>query len=302
MTEPRSAVELFLSATAAEMLRREIRRARGNEVCFVAKVAEGGEVVEPRVLARGHASAVLALVKEPEPGGLLIHNHPSGLLEPSEADFAVAAQLWEQGLGFAIIDNDASELYVVVEPPEAREAEPLELDALDADLGPGGPLSLRHPRYEDRPQQRAFSRMIGALYNEGGVGVAEAGTGTGKSVAYLLPAIRWALQNKERTVVSTNTINLQEQLVGKDLPLLRRALGEPFKYAMVKGRSNYVSIRRALLAKSGASALLTPDAQAELNALLEWMGKTQDGSLADLSFRPGAEVWDEVQSETDVCL
>ena len=142
----RSAVQHFLSATAAEAIRAEIERARGNEVCFVARVAEGGEVVEPRVVARGHASAVLALVKNPEPGGLLIHNHPSGLLEPSEADFSVAAQLWEQGLGFAITDNRAAELYVVVEPPESDDRDPLDLAALDADLGPGGPLALRHPR------------------------------------------------------------------------------------------------------------------------------------------------------------
>jgi ATP-dependent DNA helicase DinG len=299
---PRSAVEHFLSAAAAELIRREIARARGNEVCFIARVAEGAELVEPRVLARGHASAVLALVKDPPQPGMLIHNHPSGLLEPSEADFGVAARLWELGVGFAITDNDARELYVVVEPPGPDENEPLDLDAIDADLGPTGPLAVRHPRYEDRPAQRALSRMIAGLYNTGGVGVAEAGTGTGKSIAYLLPAIRWALQNGERTVVSTNTINLQEQLFDKDLPLLRRALGEPFRFALVKGRSNYVSIRRALLAKASAATLFEPEKQAELRGILDWMQATGDGSLSDLPFRPSAEVWDEVQSETDVCL
>jgi ATP-dependent DNA helicase DinG len=299
---PRSAVEHFLSTAAAELIRREIARARGNEVCFIARVAEGAEIVEPRVLARGHAGAVLALVKDPPQPGLLIHNHPSGLLEPSEADFGVAARLWELGVGFAITDNDASELYVVVEPPEPDEHEPLDLDAIDADLGPTGPLAVRHPRYEDRPAQRALSRMIAGLYNTGGVGVAEAGTGTGKSIAYLLPAIRWALQNGERTVVSTNTINLQEQLFDKDLPLLRRALGEPFRFALVKGRSNYVSIRRALLAKASAATLFEPEKQAELRGILDWLQTTGDGSLSDLPFRPSAEVWDEVQSETDVCL
>ena len=302
MHAPRSAVELFLTPAAAERMRREIARARGNEVCFVAKVGEDGAVDDPRVVGRGHASAVLALVKDPEPGGLLVHNHPSGILEPSEADFHVAAQFFERGLGFAIIDNDAEEMYVVVEPPAERVAEPLDLDALEEELGPAGPLAIGHPRYEDRPQQRAFSRMVGSLFNDGGVGIAEAGTGTGKSVAYLLPAIRWALRNGERTVVSTNTINLQEQLVEKDLPLLRRALGEPFKFALVKGRANYVSIRRALLAQESAGALFDAQKKAELDGILEWIQTTQDGSLSDLSFRPSAEVWDEVASETDVCL
>ena len=297
-------VDLKLTPAAAERIRQEIGRARGNEVCFVCRVGEDGRVDEPRTLARGHAGAVLALIreKEIEPGGLLVHNHPSGVLEPSEADMGVAARLWEQGLGFAITDNDASELYVVLAPPGEDEARPIDVDRVDADLGPGGPLALRHPRYEDRPQQRALARMIAGLYNEGGVGIAEAGTGTGKSVAYLLPAIRWALENRERTVVSTNTINLQEQLVSKDLPLLRKALGEPFKYALVKGRANYVSIRRALQASATSAALFDPQKQAELAAIVDWLNTTKDGSLSDLPLRPSAEVWDEVASETDLCL
>ncbi|MGI9183292.1 MAG: helicase C-terminal domain-containing protein [Longimicrobiaceae bacterium] len=294
--------ELFLGAAAAELIRREIRRARGNEVCFLAQVAEDGEVVEPRPVARGHASAVLAAIRNPEPGGVVLHNHPSGVLEPSEADLAVAAQLWEQGLGFAITDNDASDLYVVVEPPAVERLEPLDLEQIEAALQPGGAVARAHPQYEDRPQQRALARMIAELYNRDGIGIAEAGTGTGKSVAYLLPAIHWALQNRERTVVSTNTINLQEQLVDKDLPFLRRALGQPFRYALVKGRQNYISIRRARLAQESAATLLEPAKQAELSGIVQWLEKTQDGSLSDLSFRPSPEVWDEVASESDVCL
>ena len=106
----RDTSDLHLSSAAAKRVRREIRRARGNEVCFLAAVGEAGAVDELRVLARGHASAVLAAVKNPPRGGLLIHNHPSGVLEPSEADLQIAAQLWEDGVGFAITDNDASEL------------------------------------------------------------------------------------------------------------------------------------------------------------------------------------------------
>jgi ATP-dependent DNA helicase DinG len=293
---------LYLGDAAAELVRREIRRARGNEVCFLVSVGPAGELAEPRVVARGNAAAVLAAVRDVEPGGLLLHNHPSGSLDPSAADLDVAAQLWEQGLGFAITDNDASELYVVVEPPPDAGTVPLSLEQIDADLAPGGPVARAHPAYEDRPQQREMARLVASLYNEGGIGLAEAGTGTGKSVAYLLPAIRWALQNRERTVVSTNTINLQEQLVEKDLPFLRRALGEPFRFALVKGRQNYISIRRAKLAALGAVSLFDDARQAELAALVRWMDTTQDGSLSDLPFRPSPEVWDEVASESDVCL
>lgn len=302
MNSPPLVRELFLGAAAAEQVRHEIARARGNEVCFLARVGEDGEILDPRPVARGNASAVLAAVQKPEAGGIILHNHPSGTLDPSGADLSVAAQLWEQGLGFAITDNAASTLYVVVEPPAAERLDPIDLDEIDADLEPDGPVARRHPRYEDRPQQRALARLIGSLYNEPGIGIAEAGTGTGKSVAYLLPAIRWALQNRERTVVSTNTINLQEQLVDKDLPFLRRALGEPFRFALVKGRRNYLSIRRARLAQASAGVLLDVPRQAELAGITEWMDSTRDGSLSDLPFRPSAEVWDEVASESDVCL
>lgn len=300
MASPRP--PLFLGAVAAEFIRREVRRSGGNEVCFLAAIGEEGEILDPRPVARGHSSAVLAAIRDPEPGGIVLHNHPSGVLDPSEADLAVAAQLWEQGLGFAVTNNDADGLYVVVEPPEEKQYQPLEFATLEADLGVGGPVARLHPGYEDRPQQRALTRMIAELYNEGGVGIAEAGTGTGKSVAYLLPAIRWAIQNRERTVVSTNTINLQEQLVDKDLPFLRRALGEPFKFTLVKGRQNYVSIRRARLAQESAAVLLDEDKQVELAAITEWLETTGDGSLSDLSFRPSGEVWDEIASESDVCL
>jgi ATP-dependent DNA helicase DinG len=283
-------------------VRREIQRARGNEVCFLMRVADDGELIEPKTVARGHASAVLAAVRDPEPGGLLLHNHPSGILEPSEADLEVASRLWELGVGFAITDNRAAELYVVVEPPEAQRVEPLDLAAIEADLDPHGPIARAHSGYEDRPQQRGLARLIAGLYNDGGIGIAEAGTGTGKSIAYLLPAIRWALQNGERTVVSTNTINLQEQLVQKDLPFLQRALGQPFRYSLVKGRNNYVSIRRARLAWDTAPTLLEDGRHAELKGIVEWLEATSDGSLSDLTFRPSAEVWEEVASDSDVCL
>lgn len=284
------------------MLRAEIARARGNEVCFVATVDDNGLVVDPRAVARGHATGVLAAARDAQPGSLLIHNHPSGDLTPSEADLQVAARLYAQGIGLAIVDNAACELYVVVEPAASDELTPIEETDVEAVLAPGGAISNAHPLYEDRPTQREMARAIARSYNDGGVGVYEAGTGTGKSVAYLVPAIAWAVTNRERTVVSTNTINLQEQLVGKDLPFLRRALGAPFRFALVKGRGNYVSIRRARLAALGQTQLFDDGQQAEMRALLEWLETTRDGSRQDLPFEPSAELWDEVASDADVCL
>ncbi len=293
---------LSLSNEAVRRIKAEIAKAHGNEVCFVASVDETGLVAEPRVVARGHQAAVLAAVRDARPGQLVLHNHPSGPIEPSSADLEVAAHLYDNGLGFAITDNDARELYVVLEPATPRVVTPIDPEEMAALLAPAGPVSDVHNNYEDRPMQRDLTRAVTRAYNDGGVAVLEAGTGTGKSVAYLIPAIYWALRNRERTVVSTNTINLQEQLVRKDLPFLRRALGESFRFALVKGRGNYISIRRARLAQQTQTVLFDELQQNSLSAVLDWLKTTEDGSLQDLPFTPNPELWDEVVSDSDVCL
>ncbi|MGH7463638.1 MAG: ATP-dependent DNA helicase, partial [Longimicrobiales bacterium] len=209
---------------------------------------------------------------------------------------------YSNGLGLAIVDNAAATLYVVVAPPKLTELELLDEEEIAALLAPDGPVARGHQHYEDRPTQRDLARAVARAYNDGGIALAEAGTGTGKSVAYLIPAIEWAARNRERTVVSTNTINLQEQLVNKDLPFLRRVLGRPFRYALVKGRSNYVSIRRALLARDAGDVMFDEGQKRDLEAIVSWLDTTQEGSLQDLAFDPSPEVWDEVASESDVCL
>ena len=292
---------LTLSPDAAERIRHEIARAGGREVCFLASV-DGDRVVHgPRAVARGNFEAVLVAARDAPDGGVMLHNHPNGVLEPSDADMRVAGHLYEDGLGTAIVDNDASALYVVVEPPTPRVRTALDAESLDEVLAPGGGLSARFPGYEDRPGQREMLAEVVARFNDGGVAVVEAGTGTGKSLAYLLPAARWAQQNGERTVLSTNTINLQEQLAGKDLPLVRELLGD-VRWALVKGRGNYVSIRRALLAAESQGSLFEDDREDEMRALLEWLESTEDGSLSDLPFRPADDTWEEVRSDPDICL
>jgi ATP-dependent DNA helicase DinG len=293
---------LRLAPEASARIRTEVERAGGREVCFLATVTEERIIVAPRAVARGNRMAVLAAAHDANPGEILIHNHPSGVLEPSDADLEVAARVFEEGLGTAITDNLGEGLYVVVEPPRPRVRAELSLEAVEGYLAPQGGLAGAHRGYEDRPGQRAMARAIAARYNEGGVLLAEAGTGTGKSLAYLVPAALWALRNGERTVISTNTINLQEQLVGKDLPLLEGVLGEKVSWALVKGRGNYISIRRLLVAMETAPTLFENPAGGELEALKSWIERTPDGSLSDLPTLPSDEVWEEVRSDGDICL
>lgn len=120
----------------------------------------------------------------------------------------------------------------------------LDIDELAALLEHAGPFSKHFPNYEFRAEQVHMLRAVARAFSEGRHLMVEAGTGTGKSVAYLIPAAQWALQNNERVVVSTNTINLQDQLIAKDIPDLQRALGLNFRATVLKGRSHYLCPRR----------------------------------------------------------
>ncbi|HEY9479185.1 MAG TPA: JAB domain-containing protein, partial [Gemmatimonadaceae bacterium] len=292
----------MIAPAPAAAMRSAIRLAGGREVCFVATVDDEGVMRSARVVARGDIRSVLALPGFAERGEMLVHNHPSGVLEPSDADLEIAVRMHDGGIGFGIIDNDARSLYVVVEVP--REEKTSRIDPCDVEevLGPSGRIAERLPHYEDRPSQRAMASSIARLYNDGGIGLFEAGTGVGKSLGYLVPALRWAAANGERTIVSTNTINLQEQLVGKDLPFLRRSLDDqPVRFALLKGWRNYLCLNRLEQAGASGPGLFDDGMIAELDSLRAWAERTTDGSLADLPAPPRAEVWDEVAAEPDLC-
>lgn len=285
-------------------LAREIEAAGGREVSFVAGIGADGVLTGARVVARGTVDMVLALPGVARRGEMLLHNHPGGRLDPSMADLDVAATLHDGGVGFGIINNSASELYVIVEVPHAPAIRPLDPYEIVAALDEGGPIARVLGQFEDRPTQRDMAAYIADGYNEGGVQLLEAGTGIGKSFAYLVPALAWARANGERTVVSTNTINLQEQLVGKDLPLLRRALADDGyvpTFALLKGWRNYLCLARLGGAVGAQRTLLEPDKVDELAGIAEWAARTADGTLSDLPVVPSNEVWDEVSAEPDLC-
>ncbi|HYX82487.1 MAG TPA: helicase C-terminal domain-containing protein [Gemmatimonadales bacterium] len=295
-----------LTAAARTLLQEEIAAAHGREVSFVVRADPNGTLTAARVVARGTIDAVLALPGVAERGEMLLHNHPSGFLEPSGADLHVAARLHDEGVGFGIVNNDVSTLYVVVECPRARTLK--RLDALDIAglLSKSGPVArvLGTSAFEDRPGQRDMAAYIADAYNDGGIALLEAGTGVGKSFAYLVPALEWARLNGERTVVSTNTINLQEQLVGKDLPILQRAFSSGDRtvtFALLKGWRNYLCLSRLEQARAGQESLFDEGRGAELEAIAGWATRTADGSLSDLVEQPSPEVWDAVAAESDLC-
>jgi ATP-dependent DNA helicase DinG len=285
---------------AIQQLRAAINDADGNEVFFLGRTDEARLVVEVEPLARGNRDAVAAIMIAASFGDVVIHNHPSGHLTPSQADIEIASLLGNQGVGFYIVDNSGERCYQAVSPFARKNVERLSYPEIERFYAPDGVLSLGLPGYEHRPEQTKMALNLAEAFNEERVAVVEAGTGTGKSLAYLLPASLWAVRNKERVVISTNTINLQEQLIQKDIPFLQMHAELAFRAVLVKGRGNYLCLRK-LQANASDASLFKDDTAQELDAIVAWSKKTEDGCRSDLSFIPKDEVWEELACESDQC-
>ncbi len=171
-------------------------------------------------------------------------------------------------------------------------------------LAPQGAVAKRlGNQYEFRPEQLEMAAAVQEALQEGHHLLVEAGTGVGKSFAYLLPAIHYAVRRKKRVVISTHTISLQEQLIDKDIPLLRSVSGEEFTAVLVKGRGNYLCQRRLEQSRKRQSYLFDSERQLEsLWAIEDWAQHTTDGSLADLPIAPDPGVWEQVCAEHGNCL
>jgi ATP-dependent DNA helicase DinG len=182
--------------------------------------------------------------------------------------------------------------------------DPLHIIAAD------GPIARRlGSRSECRPQQEAMIEAVRHAMAKGGKLIAEAGTGVGKSFAYLLPAVERIILSdgpkRQRVIISTHTIALQEQLINKDIPLLQAVIPDEFTAVLVKGRGNYLSLRRLRQASEKQDNLFPdPEMMRALHAIEDWAYKTDDGSLATLPqlgrSLPG--VWDKVQSDSSNCM
>ncbi len=206
-------------------------------------------------------------------------------------------------------EEEAEPLYPAITP------QPLDEDALAQMLEPEGVFARHFPHFEYRPPQVDMLRAVVQAFDGAGQLLVEAGTGVGKSLAYLLPAIHYAVQNSTRVVISTNTINLQDQLFGKDIPDLRNVLtvldaedggrGTPVhnvRVALLKGRTNYICLRRLAAMRSRRD--LSPGELSVLARVLVWLHSTKSGDRSEL-FLPTTRdrgVWLSVAANNESCL
>lgn len=289
-----------ITQSTCDELRLAIQSAGGNEVFSIGILDEAGLVCEVEIVARGTSDAVPALGPYFEKGSVLIHNHPSGLLQPSDADVAIAADAGTYGVGSYIVDNEVSEVFIVAEPARRKSFRMLDEEGLAGALDRGGKLSQKMCAFEPRASQIAMTADVASLFNQGGILAAEAGTGVGKSFAYLVPAMAWAQGNEDRVVISTATINLQDQLFSKDIPLVSSIFKKKPKTVLVKGRSNYLCKRRLGEAIEEEGLLLEDDHP--IKRILAWNNAGGSGDRADLPFRVDDQVWNKVCSEADSCI
>ncbi len=217
-----------------------------------------------------------------------------------------AAAAPSSGVGAAGLDMNALGERLQQERPirPNQSVEEIDVDMVESLLRSGSPLAAAMDGFEERPEQIAVARAVAESINDGKRLVVEAGTGVGKSVAYLLPALLYATANNRRVVVSTNTINLQEQLVEKDVPMLVEALADVpgveasrVRYSQLKGRANYLCMKRWSRMRSGDT--LNQDEARLLSKTLVWLAETSTGDRSELNlgYRGAAAPWSRLSSE-----
>ncbi|WP_300340987.1 helicase C-terminal domain-containing protein [Fusobacterium sp.] len=290
-----------ISSAAREVMRIEIAEAQGNEVFFRGIPDENGVVQEVQVLARGNSYSVPAILKAMRKGEVIIHNHPSGFLYPSDADIEVASIYSNRMDGASyIVNNDVSDIYVII---ELFKDENVKIDIAPY-FEKTGLLSQTFKGFEYRDEQLHMAKHIEKGLNSETPVIVEAGTGTGKTLAYLIPSIEWAIKNRKRVVISTNTINLQEQLLNKDIPIAKRVIQGDFKYILVKGRGNYLCNRKYHNLAMGDTSIIedfSPSQKNQFVEIIKWGNQTEIGDKGELPFEVDNSVWELFQSETDMC-
>jgi ATP-dependent DNA helicase DinG len=292
----------YFTVGAISKIKSEIQAADGNEVLFFGWTDENSLVEKVEPAARGNDVSVAVPIKQSFIPDVIIHNHPDGPLSPSNQDVRISSLIAQRGVGFFIINNDVTKVYVVIEPVAKVKRRKLDAVKLSRFVSRGEALSEILPNFEERDGQLTMIQSVSDAFNKDTIALIEAGTGIGKSIAYLIPSIEWSIENRERVIISTNTINLQEQLLYKDIPDLESLFEDRFSYILMKGRGNYVCLNRVSEAKQDLFSFIDDEEEEQFQAIFEWIERTEDGSLSDLTFVPKRSLWEKINSQTETCL
>ena len=241
---------------------------------------------------------ILSKIKRDE---IVIRTTKPNQLYPSDQELEVTEELYnKKNIAYCLLSSELDDFYFV------QDIDRIYLEQIDVkDYFSEEGILVRDIGFEYRKEQEDMAHAVEKSVNENKKLIVEAGTGTGKTLAYLIPAIRWAVENKKKVIIATNTINLQEQLLLKDIPLAKSIIKEDFSYALVKGRNNYVCKRlfnELALGKNIDIETYSIEAREQIEYILKWGHKTKTGDKADLPFEVLPEVWELIQSTTELCI
>lgn len=307
-----AAVEL-LSKDVIETIRKEIKKNEGQEVAFIGNVDRQGIVVEVDVSAYGNSDSAPVILMDTLQGDVLLHNHPqySGekmddTLRASEADIGLATQLANKKIGFYIIDNECSTVNVIYKPePRVYLDEP----AVESIFQDDGLLSRNISGFEPREEQVNLVKGMIEAINGSSILVSEAGTGTGKSLSYLIPASIWAVENKKRVIVSTQTINLQQQIANKDMLIVEKIVqqhtGKEVHHAVLIGKGNYLCKKKMyelIHDREKQDSLFSEEGDYQTTLDIElWSRKSEDGILTGYEGLIRDDIWEELACDSLSC-
>lgn len=290
-------------------LREQIQIYQGKGILFGGRLHPQGfpKIEECDFLSQGNFEQV-SLTSKVKSYNVIIY-HPSSCLNPSSENLKIASNFADK-MGFIIIDSQVEKIDVVVPIPQLSRDNSVNLEAVIKSFSTGGSLSQALSEFEPRDSQISMVKEVTLAFNQESILLCEAETGTGKSLGYGVVAAQWSMLNKKKVVISTNTINLQEQLLNKDLPVikecLKKELGQALEIILVKGKNNYLCQRKfEEFKKETIDTLnLSLEDKATLryrDEILSWGETTLTGDKNELTFIPDYDLWDQLGCENDTC-
>ena len=290
------------SKESLQTIKKYLEEQNNKSMIFKATFDEDELIQEPFFLSLYKKKSFEETLTKVGKNEVVIRTTKPNQLYPSDMELELSEELYtRRNIAYCLLSSDLDDFYFV------QDIDRIFLEDIDIKnyFSKDGILAKEIKGFEYRQEQEEMAQYIQEAINEDRKIIVEAGTGTGKTLAYLIPAIKWAVANKKKVIIATNTINLQEQLLLKDIPLAKSIIKEEFSYVLVKGRNNYVCKRlfnELALGKNIDIETFSIEAREQIEYILKWGNKTKTGDKAELPFEVYPDVWELVQSTTELCL
>lgn len=290
------------SEESLQTIKKYLEEHNNKSMIFKATFDEDEKIQKPFFLSLYKKKSFEETLTKVGKNEVVIRTTKPNQLYPSDMELELSEELYtRRNIAYCLLSSDLDDFYFV------QDIDRIFLEEIDIEnyFAKDGILAKEIKGFEYREEQEEMAQYIQDAINEDRKIIVEAGTGTGKTLAYLIPSIKWAVTNKKKVIIATNTINLQEQLLLKDIPLAKSIIKDEFSYVLVKGRNNYVCKRlfnELVLGKSIDIETFSMEAREQIEYILKWGNKAKTGDKAELPFEVYPDVWELVQSTTELCL